>query len=270
MLIILFTLPWSSLAFAFPLDLVKARLNHLQQAHQKPVAVFDLDETLVHSMKRMAMSYQKAIELNRSTLIQKWPVATRITEDQFREKGEKLLRSLSNQYDSQALFQRMGIQDRSFIEAIEGFRLPIYLSNEFIPFDTAYRGAVQLLNLVYQAKGRVNFVSSRYESTQFSGTLRNLVDLHLYRNSKQSIIRLRNDGERSIDFKVRIFSEIKAGLAEDETVFMVGENEPENFNALTEAFPKALAVFVEGAKLNSKVTIHPVPGMVITRNFVSE
>ena len=148
--------------------------------------------------------------------------------------------------------------------------LPIYLSNDFISLDTANRGAVQLLEMIYQAKGEVHFVSSRYQSSQENGTIKNLVDLHLYRNSRQSFLHLRNDGERSLDFKVRSYSEIRAGILTHQQVFIVAENEPENFNALTQYFPNVISIFVTGAIMNLGVKLNQVPFMIMTKNFIQD
>ncbi len=256
--------------FAFPLSQIERSLDRLKQQHLRPVAIFDLDETLIHSAKRKVLSYKKAIALNRATLSQQWPRETNLAETQINQNAEALMRSLPNQYDPTLFFQRLGICNQVFVKALEALMLPIYLSNEFISEDTAYRGAVQLLDLIYQAKGEVIFVSSRFQSTQESGTIKNLVDLYLYQNSKQSFVFLRNDGERSVDFKQRAYTEIKSRMERDESMLIVGENEPENFNLLTEFFPEAFAIFVTGAIMNTEVPLKRVPSMILTKDFIRD
>ena len=256
--------------WAFPMQTLDQELNRIVVKGKTPVAIFDLDETLIHSSKRSVFSYTKAIERNYALLSSQWPNETRVAYERLTYSGESLVRSMANQYDEVALFRQMNIRNLDFIQKLASLRLPIYLSNEFIYLDSAYRGAVQLLDQIYQSGGRIYFVSSRYQVAQGTETLRSLQKLNFLRDPKRSVVILRNNQEASIDFKKRAFAQIKSNCTTRDEVVLVGENEPENINAMMAQFPSAMAVFVEGAVLNQKVQILPSFKLIFTKNFIQE
>ena len=271
-ILILLSLLCTSLSYAFPIQDIQNRIQYLEANDIEPVCLFDLDETLIHSAKRKVLSYLKAIDTNRAMFTKNYPQETLAAEQALGNGGgdDSLILTLPNQYDSAALFGKMGISNTAFIHAIDQLMLPIYLSNDFISQDTAYRGAIQLLKLFYSAHGKVFFVTSRYESSQSIETFKNLVDNHLYRNSAQSHVLMRKDGEISIDFKKRAYQEVLRELTPSEQIVLVGENEPENMNAMMNSFPNAVPVFVTGAILNTKVEIQNNPLLILTKNFIRD
>jgi hypothetical protein len=268
--ILLFVLLMPISTWAFPITQIQNSLMQLKQAGQTPIAVFDLDETLIHSAKRKAMSFIKAIERNQALLNSQWPTETKMAYEKLTYSGDSLIRGLSNQYDTAALFRKMGIRTASFVQKIDALALPIYLSNEFIYLDSALVGAVQLLNTVYRLQGKIYFVTARFKSTQYEETLRNLKTLGFLQGSQQSFVVLRNDNEGSLDFKKRVFAQINASRGQNQVVALVGENEPENMNAMLVQFPNAIPVFVEGAIMNQNVQIPASPRVIFTKNFIQD
>ncbi len=154
-----------------------------------------------------------------------------------------------------------------FAKKMKSLVLPIYLSNEFINLDSPIRGAVGLMNLFYQAGGRVYFVTSRFQDTQATATSENLRARHLYYDDTKSILIMRKAGENSLGFKSRSYQQIKMNLAASDQVILVGENEPENMNALEATFPEAQGVFVTGAVLNTKIELEHPERLIITKDF---
>ena len=212
------------------------------------------------------MSYLKAIEEHRNLELASWPGLVQNAFQHFSTEGEKLILSLPNAYDSKLLFQRMGIENADFIKAIDTLMIPIYLGGDFIELDTSYLGAASFLNSIYRVHGKVFFVTSRYQDVQTIPTLANLKKLGLYRRNASQLV-LRKRGETSIQFKTRSFHDIKNSLSSKEEVFVVGENEPENLNAMIDAFPHAIPIFVQGAFLNGSVSLNPLAPILMTHDF---
>ena len=260
------TIPLQS--FSFPVDYFQRTLHQkIVQKGKKPVLVLDLDESTVHSAKRKTMSY---IEQNRSALSTLWPHETEIAFRTFTYSGEKTIRGLSNQYDSLELFAKMGVHNQDFIKKLDSLMISIYLSSDFIYLDSPYRGILELLNQVSLLKGKVYFVSSRFEASQMSATAENLKAKHLTSAFTHSYLVMRKTDETSISFKTRAFRDIRLQLSDTDTVLMVVENEPENLNAMIDNFPDAIPVFVQGAVLNTTVNINPSASVIYTRDFARE
>jgi len=253
--------------FAFPVQGTLQKIGAIQHLGQVPVAVMDLDETLIHSDKRKVASYIEALKNNATTGLSKWPTETKMAYEKLSYSGETPMRALSNQYDSIALFQHFGIQNLDFVHALDTLMLPIYLSGEYIFLDSANRGAVGLLSAIYRAGGKVFFVTSRFEGAQGPATMESLQKLNLYHNQEQSFLVLRREGETSLDFKKRSFQEIRSSLSSNENVFLVSENEPENLNAMIDSFPSAMPVFVIGAIMHLDVPLNPMAPIVYTSDF---
>ena len=262
---LLFVLTTGAQTHALPVHQIQTRLQALVQRHRVPIAVLDLDETLIHSAQRKTTCYLSALK-EHPTELAAWPALTRLAYESFSHSGQRLIRSLPNQYDSKTLFQRMSIQDASFIKAVDGFMIQCYLSGRYIEQDTAYAGAKSFLDLIYRAGGKIYFVTSRYQDVQFEPTLANLKHLGIFKDgASQLVLRARN--ESSLEFKKRAFNQIQNSLQPREEVFVVAENEAENLNAMIDAFPKAVPIYVMGATLNTSVTLNPNAPILKTRDF---
>ena len=266
LILVLFALISTS-SQAFPVDAVLARARAIQAQGHVPVAVFDLDETLIHSALRKALSYQEALVNNGAALDASFPGQAAKALAGIRQKGELAIRKLENQYDSNSLFRQFGIFDPAFVAKLDSLMLPIYLSNEFIAQDTAYQGAVQLLAGIYQANGVVYFVTSRYVDTQMTATQQSLSHLHLFLDANRSRLMMRNEGETSIAFKTRAFQSIQQSLGTVGEVMIAAENEPENLNAMAVAFPNAILTFIRGAILNQTVGLAQTNRLVVDWSF---
>lgn len=255
-------------AGAFPVSRVQSEISRALQAQRKPVAVFDLDETVLHSDARRIRSIEAAIARGQMLFTMKYPRETDILNATPAAKMHSILMSTANRYDTRAWLGRLGIQNEAFRLELENAMLPIYLSHEFMHLDRAYHGAQALLDAFYRAGGEVYFVSSRYRTQQYDSTVHRLVLSKLFRNSRQSHVILREDGESSLDFKVRAFEQIRRATQQFHQVLLVAENEPENLNAMMRTFPSALPVFVVGAVLNTSVTPAPNARLIRTKTYL--
>ena len=266
----LFFVQITNTSLAFPVQRTLQKIRSLEREGKIPVAVLDLDETLIHSDKRKVASYIEALKKYNTTTLGTWPGQSRMAYEKLSYAGEAPMRSLQNQYDSVALFNQMGIEDLNFIHVLDSLMLPIYLSGEFIFLDSVNRGAVGLLAAIYKAHGKIYFVTSRFEAAQGVATLESLRKLNLYDNAGQSVLVMRQEGESSLEFKIRSFQEIRSSVVGREEVFMVSENEPENLNAMIDVFPGAMPVFVTGAIMHTDVPLNPMVPIVYTEDFTEK
>jgi hypothetical protein len=200
-----------------------------------PVAVVDLDETLIDSTARRFYAYQEVA----------------IRGDCGIECGKLLglniadFLSLENRYDLNKLFDQIGIENGTLREAIFHSANDFYLSDRFMDLDQMLPGALEFIEKLHQAGVSLFYVSSRYEDTQNYGTLKSLKKFGLLKEHDRLILRPR--GMSSIEFKKRAYSKIAEDVYGNSSVELVMENEPENMNALTDRFPFATAIFIEGA-----------------------
>jgi hypothetical protein len=239
-------------------------IQKVQALGMRPIGVFDLDETLLHSDRRRVHSYIESVRAAQGTL--GWPnEVNRLLSVDFNTAMQVLYRT-SNQYDLAEWLQGLGISSPAFNMAMERLWLPLYLSPRFMHLDRAINGSVELLQKFYRAGGRVYFVSSRYQSQQLEPTLQRLVRSGLYANSNQSAVILRRDNEDSAAFKERAFMEIRTQSQGVGKVVLTAENEPENLNLMMRIFPDALPIFVTGAYLKPE-PLKSHPQLMKVRHF---
>lgn len=254
-------------SIAFPVHRISAEITRAVYSGKRPVAVVDLDETVLHSTRRHILSYRAAVQRNLAKFSARYPMETQILLRTTEIKQHELLMSLPNRYDLKAWLGRMGIQNELFRLELNQVSLPIYLSQEFMHLDRAYHGAQALLDLFYRSGGEVYFVSSRYRTQQYDATVHRLILSRLYRSSRYSHVVLREDGEASLDFKVRAFNQIRRATQDYHQVVLVAENEPENLNAMIKTFPAAIPVYVVGAILNTTVSVSPAARLIRTKTY---
>lgn len=269
LLLVFTSLAGSASSWSFPVHRLQAEIKRITQSGRKPVAVVDLDETVIHTIRRKVMSYKAAITRGQVMFGMKYPTETQILLRTSETKLLDLMYQLPNLYDSKAWLGRLGIQNELFRADFDKAMLAIYLSDEWVHLDRAFHGAQALLESFYRVGGEVYFVSSRYRAKQHDSTVHRLLLSKLYRNPLQSHVILREDNESSLDFKVRAFQHIRQQTQNFYTVALVAENEPENLNAMMSMFPTAMPVFVVGAVLNTSVTVNPNARLIKTKNWLA-
>jgi len=212
-----------------------------------PVAVFDLDETLVNSTPRRYLALQSALP----ALAAQFPAEV----EKLRSVRLEHLLSLQNRYSITELLAKAGIQNAQFQSQLDAQFVPHYLSSEYIAFDRDIAcGAKFIRDLVKMGVVPV-YISSRYARTQMAGTVANLQELQITRPNETYRIILRPDGMSSIDFKKMAFAKVKSlgsELGKPVDIVLAVENEPENMNAMTAEFPEAYRFFVKGAFLKDE------------------
>ncbi len=225
------------LAAGTVLSLILGHARSLHDAGTRPVIVMDLDETVIDSTPRRFHSIQKALNEVALTPQERQALSTIGFYDLYR---------LENRYDLTPIYQKLAIS-KDTASRFDAYVVQVYLSGFGLEYDVPMAGADHYVQELRDAGARIIFVSSRYDRTQRQGTVANLIALKMLEADQACDVILRPDGMTSIDFKRWAFSQITGD------VIGVFENEPENINAMVEAFPKAQAVFMEGA------WIHPGP-----------
>lgn len=210
------------------------------------VFIFDLDETLIDSTKRKYLSYRDAISEMCDGVTVAPPDCVKMSEVRWGEfLGEK------NSYAEKHIFQEVqGVSEAVYSEIFKR-TMNLYLSDRWIlEADSLMPGAGLFVKELRNLKSKIYFVTSRSRVNQETGTLASLKRLGLLRRGEEPNVILKEEGEKSIDFKKRAFHQISE-WSESHNAEIVGvfENEPENMNAMVEQFPDAIAGFMKGALL---------------------
>lgn len=234
------------------LQLLVDRAAELSEGGVRPVVITDLDETIIDSTARRYQSLQQATFFNCGGHEQ--PGCHRLRGLNMEE-----LLSLKNRYDIEPILDAIEFPVGPLrIQLLKNvFRT--YLSGNFMELDQAIPGASEFIHALREAGADVYYVSSRLEKDQLPGTLKTLRYLEFIRQGEEQSVILRPEHMSSIEFKRHSFTRIneKTELLGGQ-VILVMENEPENMNAMTEIFPAAKAIFVDGAHMKEEPLLKPV------------
>lgn len=217
-----------------------------------PIAIMDLDETIINSHTRKALSYLEAI--NDTEIRKKYFKFVNLSK----KISPSFLESLKNPYNFNELFEALGIRDKKYSKEVFEKMLKLYLTDKYMEYDQATPGAEFFIRSILNNGGFVYFVSSRYIDTQGKGTSISLQRLGFVKDSEQYKIVLRKRGTKSIDFKNNSYIMIKKTkklMGKPVKVLLLLENEPENMNEMIRIFPKAIPLFLRKAVLNTKVKV---------------
>ena len=224
------------------------------QAGHVPIAVFDLDETLVYSHARKVLSYKEAA---------KRLAATNPAEAAKVERlGLEQIEALENTYDSGAHLAAMGIGDSAFGAKLIKEMLGIYLGGGLMEYDRDVPCATSFVRDLASMGAHIVYVSSRFDGSQRRGTMKSLARLRMPTpaDGAEAAVAdgaeliLRPEGMNSIDFKRMAFdriAQIRLIGGRSAEVVLAFENEPENINAMMDAFPGARAYFIKGAHFSN-------------------
>lgn len=213
----------------------------LAQRGERPVVMFDLDDTLINTRERnqrifRAFAAQPEVQ-------QSFPSeAQRLFEVQIPQIHFLMTDTLSE----------LGISNAEFASALNTFWLSKFFSNEFCAFDQPNPGAVQYVNELAAAGATIVYLTGRDIPRMSAGTVYNLEHLGFPVGGQRGILIMKPDPAMDdLAFKISQFPTV-AKMGRLEGTF---ENEPANINAMHTAFTSAVSVFIE--------TIHsPKPDVV--------
>ncbi|MGZ3695609.1 MAG: HAD family acid phosphatase [Bdellovibrionota bacterium] len=222
-----------------------------------PVIIADLDETLVDSIPRRFLSFQEAF----STIC-----GPAREGDCAKAAGINIIEflALPNRYAQGTLLQAVGISPE-MAEQLQKEMMNIYYGGTYVAKDQSVPGATEFVQELRKTGAKIFFVTSRGDEAQREGTLVSLKNLGFIHDGDEASVMLRSKGMSSIEFKRSSFLKIKSWAESNNGIVeLVMENEPENMNAMTDFFPSAAAIFVDGAFVKDE----PLKGNPIhVRNF---
>lgn len=196
---------------------------------QPPVVVLDLDDTLFDARSR---TLPILLELARDPVMKDHPEAA---------KRLAMAKTEELQYELDRTFAALGIQDVVALEKAKAFWVPRFFSDKYCAMDTALPGAVAYVNRLHKLGAKIVYLSGRDVPRMQRGTLISLKKAGFPTGKNTELVLKPTKEMDDFQFKLGIFEKIgKLGR-----VTAAFENEPKNLNALAEAFPKAVLVFVD-------------------------
>jgi beta-phosphoglucomutase-like phosphatase (HAD superfamily) len=209
-----------------PLNRVLARIR--QAAAGRPIAIFDLDSTLLSTQERnWAILQEFADGADGAPGLR--PVLERLSPDHM---GWNVLDDL----------RRHGFDDPEALRALRRFWFERFFRDEYLRHDRPLPGAVEFVRDAHREGARVVYMTGRDEPNMGRGTRESLRAHGFPVDDDRVLLRLKPRFEEpDLAFKRAAVEEIR-GLGE---VIAAFENEPANANLFAEAFPTADVLFLE-------------------------
>jgi hypothetical protein len=199
------------------------------KAHSRtPVVLFDLDDTLINTRERnMRIIKDFAAQADIQANFAK--ESTIMEEVKLKDIKYQLSDTLSG----------IGIQSVDLMKQASDFWLSRFFGNEYCAQDIPTPGAAKYLHFLARAGAQIVYLTGRDIPRMQEGTI-----INLKRNFFPASAKLMMKPDPKMDdllFKKQAFADV-AAMGEVVGVF---ENEPANVNAMSEAFPKATAIFLD-------------------------
>jgi hypothetical protein len=212
------------------LEQVKETVRISATEGKAPVIVFDLDDTLydmrprtLHIVKAFASLSETQKRYGKSASI-----ASRATLDLM-------------QYDPADSFQRAGFEESEAIAEGKRFWKDQFFSNASCERDVPLPGAVAYVKQLWESGAQIVYLSGRNIPKMLDGTQKSLKKEGFPLGLRTHLILKPRFEMDDLEFKKEAMQKI-ASLGKVVAAF---ENEPRNLNALGEAFPQSILVFLD-------------------------
>jgi hypothetical protein len=202
-------------------------LGRVKAASRRPVAIFDLDSTLISTQRRNHVIVSE--------------FATREDVSPVLRHAAGRLRVDDMGWNPMEDLRRLGVSDEQELRRLRGFWIHRFFSDDYLRHDDALPGATQFVTDVHTAGGFVVYLTGRPEGLMGRGTRLSLAALGFPMGERTQLYLKPTPEEMDHEFKRRVCEEI-ARLGEVVAAF---ENEPGNANIFAEAFPEAEIVLLE-------------------------
>jgi hypothetical protein len=214
---------------AVVLDQVAEQVRTADKANH-PMVVFDLDDTLF-DVRTRTLSILHEFAANPEV------------QAEYPEIADKLAKAaLSDmRYDPKGAFDQLGVHDDAVLAKWKAFWAPRFFSDRYCERDDTVAGAAAYAKRLVDLGARVVYLSGRDIARMQKGTLAGLKTRGLPTGHKTSLILKPDAKDDDLVFKKNAF----AAIAKMGQVIAAFENEPKNLNAMGEAFPKAVLVFLD-------------------------
>jgi hypothetical protein len=233
------------------LEDILVRVDQSAQAGEKPVLVFDLDDTLINASARTQLILKEMT--GSSPFKELFPF----------EVGA--LRSLSVadiQYRLQDTLKGLGITKSQFIDHAVQYWEPRFFSNSYAAQDLAILDSVRYVNEAHNLGATIVYLTGRDAPRMELGTTFNLRSLGFPIDDSSSVLMMKpNLKIEDLEFKNQALAKIN----QLGTVLAGYENEPANINAFKHAWPEAQMVFLD--TIHSPTPISPEKGITWIRDF---
>lgn len=213
------------------LSRIVERTRALKSQGQNPIALFDIDDTLVSTRERTLRILK---EFASQAEIQK----------NFKGEVQKIskLKEADINYEMSVTLKKAGIENAKLQDLVGKFWSERFFTNNYCRLDQAIAGSAEYLHQLVQAGAKIVYLTGRDAPSMLLGTQANLKRNHFPDHPSQTLLMLKpNKQMNDLTFKSMVFSQIEK-MGEVVGVF---ENEPANLNAMAKAFPKATAVFLD-------------------------
>ncbi len=212
------------------LDQVADLVRTAQIQGEKPVVAFDLDDTLFDVRPRTLRVLQAFAAS---------PACTQASSEDCRRLSRGQLEQM--RYDVGDTMQQLSISDKRFREQVKAWWKTHFFSSEYCEADAVIEGAAEYLERLHSLGARIVYLSGRDVPRMGTGTLSSLKKNRFPLPSGKLLILKPNAELDDLKFKKDAFRQI----ADQGTVIAVFENEPKNLNAMAEAFPRSVLVFLD-------------------------
>lgn len=211
---------------------------------QRPVVIFDLDDTLVNSLTRTLRILRDFVELE--GVREHSPEAAHVID---RARVSDL-----GYYVDESL-RKLGVTDEEFIAKAKDFWMLKYFSNEYCGDDRPEAGAAAYARKVHELGAKIVYLTGRDRPRMRACTRENLLKNHFPTGEGVVLMMKPNKDIDDVEFKVKAFEKIRA-FGKMVAGF---ENEPRNINEMQKAYPGATMVFMDTIHSNKP----DVPGPTI-------
>lgn len=218
------------------------RVEESSAAGEKPVVIFDLDDTLLNARSRTR------------TILKDFVNAADI-QTRFPKEAKKVakLKLKETRYDLKDTLAGIQVTDEAFLKEASAFWLQKFFSNEYCADDLVISGAGAYVREIKRNGAHIVYLTGRDIPRMEICTLESLEKNGFPMGEHATLLMKPKKELDDLQFKKDAFVQIrKLG-----TVVAGFENEPANVNAFFEEWPEGQMVFLDTAHSSKPVVPHP-------------
>lgn len=193
----------------------------------KPVLLFDLDDTLIDTRHRKMAILKELAEQ---------PVADGKICDLLRTASLKHIK-----YRVKDTLAALGIFDEGFVKEAEQYWWERNFTDAYIEYDLPIPGAVRFVNWLHRKGSQIIYLTGRPEPSMIKGTKINLKQLEFPLGEDVLLLMKPDAAMDDFDYKKTVMQEI----AQMGPMIAAFENEGRNLNMMAETFPDAYMVLLD-------------------------
>jgi len=210
--------------------------TEIKKSKQVPVVVFDLDSTLFNNGPR-----SKAIMMEFSAKLHP-KLLTKVSKLDEQNMAYRLDHN----------WKKIGIKDPKLINQYKPFWVHRFFNDQYVPYDTVYPGAQDLVKTLYSKGFYIVYLTGRDSPRMLQGTVRSLQQYGFPIGEINSTLIMKpNPKMDDTVFKKSVIDFLK-NLG---TVVATFENEPKNANLFFNSFPKSKHFFLKTNSAHPEVPL---------------